>query len=103
MSNMSDKDAIDNIRQQRAIKVAGRKSDSAVKKALAESEARKAAAAADKALRRHTVKSGDTLGAIAQAMLGNANRANEIFEANKDILDSPSAIQIGQELKIPAE
>ena len=50
---------------------------------------------------RYTVKSGDTLGKIAGLVLGKANRYNEIFENNKDILKNADLIQPGQVLKIP--
>ena len=49
----------------------------------------------------HTVKKGDTLSAIAKATLGNANRYNEIFEANKPMLKHPDKIYPGQVLRIP--
>ena len=49
----------------------------------------------------YTVKSGDTLSAIAKRFLGSANRYNDIFNANKDQLSDPDKIKVGQELKIP--
>jgi nucleoid-associated protein YgaU len=49
----------------------------------------------------HTVKSGDTLSAIAKKLLGNANRYMEIFNANKDQLSDPDKIKVGQKLVIP--
>lgn len=52
--------------------------------------------------RFHTVKKGDTLSAIAKATLGNANRYNEIFEANRPMLSHPDKIYPGQMLRIPA-
>jgi len=51
--------------------------------------------------RTYTVKSGDTLGRIAQEMLGSAKRADEIYAANRGVLDSPHDLQIGMELVIP--
>ena len=51
--------------------------------------------------RFHTVKKGDTLSAIAKATLGNANRYNEIFEANRPMLSHPDKIYPGQVLRIP--
>ncbi|MBM3985297.1 MAG: LysM peptidoglycan-binding domain-containing protein [Planctomycetes bacterium] len=51
--------------------------------------------------RTHTVKSGDTLGAIAKAYLGSATKADALFEANKDLLKSPDALKVGQVLRIP--
>jgi nucleoid-associated protein YgaU len=49
----------------------------------------------------HTVKSGDTLSAIAKKLLGSANRYTEIFNANKDQLSDPDKIKVGQKLVIP--
>jgi nucleoid-associated protein YgaU len=52
--------------------------------------------------RTYTVKAGDTLSAIAQEHLGNANAYMKIFEANRDQLSDPDKIKPGQVLKIPA-
>jgi nucleoid-associated protein YgaU len=49
----------------------------------------------------HTVAKGDTLSAIARKTLGNANRFNEIFEANRPMLSHPDKIYPGQVLRIP--
>jgi nucleoid-associated protein YgaU len=49
----------------------------------------------------YTVKSGDTLSAIAKAQLGDANAYMKIFEANKDQLSDPDKIKPGQVLRIP--
>ncbi len=51
----------------------------------------------------HTVEKGDTLSAIAKKALGNANRYNEIFEANRPMLTHPDKIYPGQMLRIPAK
>jgi nucleoid-associated protein YgaU len=50
---------------------------------------------------KYTVKSGDTLSKIAKELYGDANRWQEIFEANKDQIDNPNAIRPGWELLIP--
>src|SRR5687767_3823008 len=50
----------------------------------------------------YTVKSGDTLSAIAKEHLGDANAYNKIFEANRDQLSDPDKIKPGQVLKIPS-
>ncbi|HEY9854489.1 MAG TPA: LysM peptidoglycan-binding domain-containing protein [Stenomitos sp.] len=49
----------------------------------------------------YTVKSGDSLSAIAAATLGDANRWHEIFDLNRDQLSNPNVIQAGQVLKLP--
>ena len=51
--------------------------------------------------RTYTVKAGDTLGKIAQQLLGSANRYMEIFNLNKDQLSNPDVIKPGQKLRIP--
>lgn len=51
----------------------------------------------------HTVKKGETLSAIAKAYLGNANKYNAIFEANRPMLSDPDSIYPGQTLRIPQE
>lgn len=48
----------------------------------------------------YTVKSGDTLGAIAQRYYGDASQYMKI--ANYNNIDNPDLIQVGQKLKIPA-
>jgi nucleoid-associated protein YgaU len=50
----------------------------------------------------YTVKSGDTLSAIAQSEMGDATRWPELYEANKDAVGkNPDLIHPGLELKIP--
>jgi nucleoid-associated protein YgaU len=60
-----------------------------------------AATEADAGARTYTVKSGDSLWKIAEAMYGNGSKYTKIFDANRDILDDPDKIFPGQELKIP--
>ena len=60
------------------------------------------APAAAPAAKTYTVKSGDTLSAIAKAQLGSAGDYMKIFEANRDQLSDPDKIKPGQVLKIPA-
>jgi nucleoid-associated protein YgaU len=52
--------------------------------------------------RTYKVQPGDSLSKIAKEFYGNANDYLRIFEANKDTLNDPNKIQIGQELVIPA-
>jgi len=51
--------------------------------------------------RTYKVQPGDTLSKIAKQFYGNANDYNRIFDANRDKLDNPDKIQVGQELVIP--
>ena len=51
--------------------------------------------------RYHMVAAGDTLGHISQKYYGKASAYMKIFEANRDILDDPNLIKVGQKLKIP--
>ena len=49
----------------------------------------------------YTVKSGDTLSKISQQFYGDAGKYQRIFEANRDKLNDPDKIQVGQVLTIP--
>lgn len=49
----------------------------------------------------YTVKSGDTLGGIAQRHYGKASQYMKIFEANRPMLEHPDRIYPGQVLRIP--
>ena len=71
--------------------------------AMEEAEKRKKEAAKEEAKRAKTyvVKSGDSLSKIAKALLGDAARWPEIFQANKDQIKDPNLIYPGQELRIP--
>ena len=51
--------------------------------------------------RIYEVVAGDTLGAISQKFYGKASQYMKIFEANRDILDNPDLIKVGQKLRIP--
>ena len=51
--------------------------------------------------RIYEVVSGDTLGAISKKFYGKAGDYMKIFNANKDILDNPDLIKVGQKLRIP--
>jgi LysM repeat protein len=48
-----------------------------------------------------TVKSGDTLWAIAKKYYGDGSQYTKIYEANKDKISNPNLIYPGQELTIP--
>ena len=49
----------------------------------------------------HVVMPKDTLSGLAQKYLGSFRRYREIFEANRDQLDSPDDIREGMKLRIP--
>ena len=51
--------------------------------------------------RMHDVVSGDTLSALAKKYYGDASKYNSIFDANRDQLNDPDKIKVGQKLKIP--
>ncbi len=52
-------------------------------------------------IRIYVVEPNDSLWTIAQATLGDGNRWEEIYEANRKRLTKPDAIQVGQKLTIP--
>jgi len=49
----------------------------------------------------YTVAAGDSLSKIAKQFYGNANEYNKIFEANRDVLNDPNMVKVGQTLVIP--
>lgn len=49
----------------------------------------------------YTVKEGDSLSSIAGKLLGDANRYDDIYKANKDKLSSADDIRVGMLLKLP--
>jgi hypothetical protein len=49
----------------------------------------------------YVVRSGDTLSGISAALLGSTQRYDEIFEANRHLLNSPDDLRPGMELTIP--
>lgn len=49
----------------------------------------------------HEVKAGETLSKIAKQYYGDATLYMQIFEANKDQLQDPDRIKVGQKLRIP--
>ncbi|MFK7882998.1 MAG: LysM peptidoglycan-binding domain-containing protein [Phycisphaerales bacterium] len=49
----------------------------------------------------YTVRSGDSLTRIARSYYGSIRFADAIYEANRDRLDSPDAISVGQVLRLP--
>ena len=51
----------------------------------------------------YEVKSGDNLSKISKQFYGDANEYMRIFYANRDKLNDPDKIQVGQKLVIPSE
>ena len=54
------------------------------------------------ASRTYTVRSGDTLSAIAKRFYGNAARWTWIYAANRSKIHNPNSIFVGQKLTIPS-
>lgn len=52
-------------------------------------------------MRKHVIRDGDSLPGLAARMLGSADRASEIFQANRDVLSHPDLLPIGETLVIP--
>jgi len=55
----------------------------------------------EQSARTHKIANGDSLPALAKRYLGSEDLADEIFQANRDVLTSPDALPISVELKIP--
>lgn len=51
----------------------------------------------------YIVKSGDTLSSISYMYYKNANRWQEIYDANRDTISNPNMIYIGQKVNIPTK
>jgi len=51
----------------------------------------------------YTVKSGDNLSKISKQFYGDPNEYMRIFYANRDKLNDPDRIQVGQQLTIPPD
>lgn len=49
----------------------------------------------------YTVRSGDTLSAIAGNLMGDASRWREIYDANRNRIRNPNMLQVGWVLRIP--
>ncbi|MCZ6598073.1 MAG: LysM peptidoglycan-binding domain-containing protein [Planctomycetota bacterium] len=49
----------------------------------------------------YVVKAGDNLSAVSKKVYGTATRWTEIFNANRDVLDSPDWLDVGMRLRIP--
>ena len=47
------------------------------------------------------VRQGETLRSIARDMLGDSHRAGEILDLNRDLIDDPSHLVVGQMIELP--
>jgi nucleoid-associated protein YgaU len=50
---------------------------------------------------QYTVEPGDTLSSIAERFLGDAERWRAIFQANREQIEDPDRIFVGQVLRVP--
>ena len=51
----------------------------------------------------YTVKSGDTLGEIAQQVMGSARKLDVLIDFNREKLPNPDRLQVGMQLRYPIE
>jgi nucleoid-associated protein YgaU len=56
-----------------------------------------------KPVKKHTIHDGDTLESLAVRYLGSAQRAQDILEANRDVLSDPQLLPIGVAIVIPPD
>ena len=49
----------------------------------------------------YVIEKGDTLWGISAKLLGNGAKYQEIFEANKEVIEDPDLIFPGQKIRIP--
>ena len=70
---------------------------------VAENRAQGAAVGGASGGQSYTVKSGDTLSKISKQFYGDSDEFMRIFYANRDKLNDPDMIQVGQQLTIPPD
>lgn len=63
----------------------------------------KTAGAANYQARYYTIESGDTLSKIAKQHYGDANKWNDLFEANREVIKDPDKIYPGQRIRLPQD
>ncbi len=51
----------------------------------------------------YVIESGDTLGKLAKKYYGNAMEYPRIFEANREVIEDPDKIYVGQKIRIPLD
>jgi nucleoid-associated protein YgaU len=55
------------------------------------------------AVEYYVIQSGDTLSKIAKTYYGNAMKYPRIFEANREVIEDPDKIFVGQKIRIPRD
>lgn len=53
--------------------------------------------------RTYTVRANDTIGEIAESLLGTSRRWREIVDLNRDVISNEHVVRVGDVLKIPAK
>jgi TPR repeat protein/LysM repeat protein len=59
------------------------------------------AGSVETALRYHTVSEGDSLSRISMRYYGTPNRWQDIFQANREVLQGNNSLRVGMQLRIP--
>ena len=49
----------------------------------------------------YVIQAGDTLGKIAKEVYGDAMQYPKIFEANREVIEDPDKIFVGQKIRLP--
>ncbi|MEM1263594.1 MAG: peptidoglycan-binding protein LysM [Pseudomonadota bacterium] len=58
---------------------------------------------AEEKVEYYVIQSGDTLGKLAKEYYGNAMEYPRIFEANREVIEDPDKIFVGQKIRIPLD
>ncbi len=61
------------------------------------------AAPVEEKVEYYVIQSGDTLGGLAKKYYGNAREYPRIFEANREVIEDPNKIYVGQKIRIPLD
>lgn len=51
----------------------------------------------------YVIQSGDTLSKLAKQYYGNAQEYPRLFEANREVINDPNLIYVGQKIRIPLQ
>jgi len=60
-------------------------------------------AAANENVEYYEIQSGDTLSKIAKRVYGDAMAYKKIFEANREVIEDPDRIFVGQRIRLPKD